>query len=279
MVRLVATVLLSAFFVIGHTVNVDAQRRNRRARRVQNSELAKSLGEIRWGWTKRQLLAHFRREIKRDFEKRIANAPGAIEEDEVRQQLRAKLSRLEDGYVEFRGRTTGHDSGFLRDEFTHNNGEALLRVRGDGSDDYYFFINDRLWKWYRAFDAAVFQGADFNQFRQALEGRYGRGKIQTGKLLKRADERRWIEWQDRKTRARAMDNTTFYGFYCLVFEERKTLSKLSSLREREPGPRNRKHALVEAVTSGDPASTHDANADIVDRVTGRIRNRQQAPKE
>ncbi|MEO0325562.1 MAG: hypothetical protein AAF447_21575, partial [Myxococcota bacterium] len=178
----------------------------------------------------------------------------------------------------FNGRASGHDSGFLRDEFTHNNGESMRRVRGENTEDFYFFIRGRLWKWYRAFDAQVFEGADFAQFRDALEGRFGPGVLRRGQLHEAAEEREWIEWRDARTRLRAVDNTTFYGFYCLVFESRDTLRRLPQLRRNRPRARQGAHPLVEQVTRepGD-APAPERHEDIIDRITGN--DRRPAPSE
>ena len=80
------------------------------------------------------------------------------------------------------------------------------------------------------------------------------------------------------SRLRAIDQTHFYGFFCLVFESKDTLGNLATLRRNVAPPRNTTHALVEAVTNGQGETANpDSNGDIVDRITGHIRNRQDAP--
>lgn len=280
--------VLASTFVVGLLAwsagDADAQRRRRRGRqpaeeRTPHSDaIAPALGEIQWGWTKRQLLEYFTRKIRAEYQPRINKARDAMTEDRLRHERDQRIRRMRESYVEFRGQTSGYDSGFLRDEFTHNNGEAMIRVRSENADDYYFFINDHLWKWYRAFDASVFEGADWEQFGQALQARFGPARERTGSLVEGGDERTWLEWQDDTTRARAIDNNTFYGFYCLVFEEKATLERLGELRRNRRRRGRNSHALVDAVTGdGDEAANPDANADIVDRITGNIRNRQDAP--
>ncbi len=278
--------VLASTFVVGLLLwsasDADAQRRRRRQRAEErtphSAAIAPALGEIQWGWSKRQLLEHFTRKIRAEYQPRINKARDAMTEDRLRHERDQRIRRMRESYIEFRGQTSGYDSGFLRDEFTHNNGEAMIRVRSENADDYYFFIRGRLWKWYRAFDAAVFQGADWQQFGEALQARFGPARERRGTLVEGGDERTWLEWQDDTTRARAIDNNTFYGFYCLVFEEKATLARLGELRRNRRRRGRSSHALVDAVTGdGDEASNPDANPDIVDRITGHIRNRQDAP--
>jgi hypothetical protein len=86
-----------------------------------------------------------------------------------------------------------------------------------------------------------------------------------------------MEWQDEHTRARVVDNTRFYGFFGLVFEDREVLGQLESLRTNRQRRGRGSHSLVDAVTSGEEAENPDANSDIVDRITGNIRRRDNAP--
>ena len=283
--RVLFGIIVSSFVagtVLWAANDADAQRRqrrqNRRVQRTPHSDaIAPALGEIQWGWSRRELLEHFTKKIRNDFQPRIHKARDAMTEDQLRHQRDQQIRRIRSSYVEFNGQTTGHDSGFLRDEFTHRNRESMLRVRSENADNYYFFIRGRLWKWYRAFDASVFQGADFDQFAASLQGRFGQGRVRSGALIEGAQERQWIEWQDDSTRARAVDNNTFYGFYCLIFEEKDTLHRLEELRTNGGRNRDQGHALVDSVISDGEETDSDTNADIADRITGNIRRREDAP--
>ncbi len=283
--RVIVGVVSSAFLVgaLAWTTDGDAQRRRRRAPRAevtpQSEAIAPALGEVRWGWSRQRLTKYFSNKIRREYQPRINKARDAMTEDALRHERDQRVRRMRRSYTEFNGRTSGHDSGFLRDEFTHNNNEAMMNVRSDNADDYYFFINGRLWKWYRAFDASVFQGADWDQFSAALQGRFGEGRTRRGALIEGGDERQWLEWQNDDTRARAIDNNTFYGFYCLVFEEKATVARLGELRTNKRRTGRRRHALVDAVTADDDVEGDDAHSDIVDRITGNIRRRQDAPED
>lgn len=238
------------------------------------------MGAIEWGWTKDQLVEHFTKQLRADYRPRIHKARDAMTADQMRHEFRTKVRRIRDSFVEFNGRTSGHDTGFLRDEFSHRNEESMVRVRGDNADDYYFFIQGRLWKWYRAFDSSVFAGADFEQFSAALSNRFGApGRSRTARIIQGGDERTWLEWQDADTRLRALDNNQFYGFYCLVFEHKDTLENLETLRRNPPQRRDRGHALVDAVTRGDEDTSSDSNSNIADRITGNIRRRENAPED
>lgn len=279
--RVILAVVVSALCASTLTVAVEAQRRGRRAARQpaapaeapQSAEISASMGDLRWGMTKDEVLNYFMSKVRERYRQPLAKATDAISEDRIRHQQDEELRRIRESYIVFNGQTTGWDVSFLRDEYTHRNQEAMLVVRDQNSQNFYFFIRGRLWKWYKAFDAAVFEGRPFEDFAQSVQGRFGPAVERSERRENRTA--RWLEWQDETSRLRAIDNTQFYGFYCLVFEEKATVANLAQLRVNAPNRGPGTHAIVDAVTSGQDTSL-DANADIVDRITGHVRVRRDA---
>jgi hypothetical protein len=278
--RVVVTTWLSVLCVVASAGPAMAQR-GRTNETPHSDAIAPALGDISWGMTKDELLGHFTKKVKDEYRPKLAKAPGAIEEQRLRHQMTEEIRRIRESYVEFTGRTTGWDVSFLRDEFTHRNGESMLVVKDGRAQNFYFFINNRLWKWYRAFNQEVFANASFDEFAAALQARFGKARERRGAVHEGASEKHWLEWQNDNTRLRAIDETTFYGFYCLVFEDKDVLSRLDELRTHQRARRDDGHSLVESVTveEGDGSGGGDANRDIVDRITGKIRRREQAPEE
>lgn len=270
-------------------VGVEAQR-GRRARpqpaaqqqaAPQSAAIAESLGELRWGMEPRAVHQHFQKQIREEFRVRLAKAPGILEEERIRHEMEERLRQLRESYVRFDGERTGWDLSFLTNEFTHGNRESMLVYRDGNSQNFYFFIQGRLWKWYKAFDASVFEGQPFEQFARAVQGRFGPAVERRGRLVENGPEQQWLEWQDETTRLRAIDQTRFYGFYCLVFEDKATLSRLASLRTNTIDTSNQGHSLVESVIlpeGEDAAEGGGEHADIVDRITGNIRRRPEQPQ-
>jgi hypothetical protein len=242
-----------------------------------SAEIGKSMGDLKWGTDREELIKKFTDEIREKYKPLIAKATGAIEEDKLRGQMRAELGKIRSSVVEFNGTKTGLDASFLKSEFTHHNAESMFAVNDTNSQNYYFFFNNKLWKWYKAFNAEAFQGKKFDQFADALQSRYGKAAAREGELSPGQGKQRWLEWQDGGSRLRAVDNNQFYGFYCLVFEDKKTLTHLADLRKNKPDMQQKGHVLVDSVTSGE-AGPNDGNPDIIDRITGKIRHRQDAPE-
>ena len=154
----------------------------------------------------------------------------------------------------------------------------MLVIKDDNSQNFYFFIGGRLWKWYKAFDAAVFPADNFGTFSTAVQKKFGTARDAEGELRPGAGKRHWLEWQDDKTRLRAVDETDFYGFYSLVFEDKGTLDNLARLRSNEGEPEKKGHSVVESVTADIDGRELGRRPNIVDRITGKIREREDAPE-
>jgi hypothetical protein len=234
------------------------------------SALVQSMGDIQWGWTPKQVYRHLKKNIEASYREPISKTTDAIEEDRLRHKMAEETAQIRDSYFEFDGTPSAYDSGYLKGEFTHKNGESLLRVRTKNTQDYFFFIHDRLWKRYRAFDSSVFEGASFAEFGRALQQRYGKAKQHSGTLVPGDEPTQWYEWREPSVLARAVDNNEFYGFYCLILEDPKTVARLDQLRKNEPEPTQASGTLVDLVVD---ESNDDQNADIADRITGEIRHR------
>jgi hypothetical protein len=269
MQRCSSLAFLAAFgLVIGTGVYADTGSASKKAR----SALERSMGDIQWGWTPKQVYRHLKKTIEDSYREPIAKTTDAIAEDRLRHKMAEDTREIRDSYFEFDGTPSAYDSGYLRGEFTHKNTESLLRVRTKNTQDYFFFINDRLWKRYRAFDASVFEGATFAEFGKALQQRYGRAKKKKGVLQSGGATTEWYEWKEPRILARAVDNNEFYGFYCLILEDPKTVARLSKLRKNVPDQPDQKDTLVDMVAEGEGS---DQNADIADRITGEIRRRDE----
>jgi hypothetical protein len=235
-----------------------------------SAEIAKSMEDYKWGMSKDDVQKKLIDAVKEKYRPLVAKTKDPVEEDRLRTAAADEMKRIRDSYVEFKGTSTGWDVSFLKGEFTHGNNESMIVQRDKNSQNFYFFINGKLWKWYKAFDAEVFKAGDFSGFADAVQRRFGPAKDASGELAPGAGNRHWLEWQDDSTRLRAVDQSDFYGFYCLVFEERETVSNLAKLRSHTREVASKQNSVIDAVTAPverDP----DAQPDVVDRITGKNR--------
>lgn len=252
------------------------KRKGKRAKKDEaptSAQIAPALGDIEWGMTQRQLTQQLINRVKETYRPLVAKTRDVVEEDRLREEARVKIKAIKDSLVEFDGRSTGWDASFLRNEFTHNNGEAMLVTRDENSQNYFFFIDGKLWKWYKAFEASAFKVRDFKGFSRVVQGKFGRAKRAKGKDASGRTTKS-LEWQDADTSLRAVDQTRFYGFYSLVFAEKQTQERLAVLRTEKGDRGPKRHALVDSVVT-DEGFGDDQSPDIVDRITGKRRARRE----
>lgn len=234
--------------------------------------IAQELGTLRWGINHEQVLEYFRQMIRASYAPRMRNL-GQVEQYRMVEQRDAEIRAVERTYVVFDG-VPAHrrwDTSFVGEEYTHNNNESMLVYEDQrGNREFFFFINDRLWKRVQARNTA---GARINldDFATQLETIFGAGRrVMDGPRL------RTVEWRDETTRLHVVDATTFYNAFCLIYEESATLAQLPTLRRNVPSAPTRTAVAVSAAVPETGNTTGDANADIVDRITGKIRRVQGA---
>jgi hypothetical protein len=272
------TFTASLFAVSGVTQPRRGAARGRRPAAQANvpptsEQIARELGALRWGMTHDQVLEHFRQQIRASYVPRMKNL-GQVEQFRLNDERQREIRRVEQSYLSFDGNVNNRrwDSSFIGDEYTHNNNESMLLYEdARGNREFFFFINDRLWKRVQARNT---NGAriDFSNFATQIEAIFGPGRrVLDGTRLTT------VEWTDPTTKLHLADFTTFYSTFCLVYEDIATLGQLATLRLNAPTKVARRSAVtLDLSTPNTGAVTGDNAANIADRITGKIRVVQNA---
>lgn len=237
-----------------------------------STRIEQELQPLRWGVTHAQVIEYFRQRIRGEFAPRAKNL-GQIELFRLNSERDAQIRRIEQTYVEFDGAQPHRawDQSHIGEEYTHNNNESMLvYADAQGNREFFFFINDHLWKRARE-RRLVGVTSSFDQFADQLDALFGTGRRRmNGRRLESVD------WRDDTTHLRVHDQRTFYDLFLFVYEDSATLGNLATLRRNVPTKN------VRAAAQGDRAQPEvgnvsaDPNADIVDRITGKIRRVQGA---
>ena len=189
--------------------------------------IAQELGGVRWGMSKGDVIKALKAQIRAEFEQRIKVERDIMRQDALYQEANEQYRRLSENYVSFEGKKSGWDVSPVGREFTHGNRETMLVVTRRGSRDMYFFIQGRLWKWYRELTPDSLNVEDPADGLTVLRTRFGTGKTQTER---RTDSNLVFEgttWTDGATRVTAMLRG---GDTCLIFEDVRTIEQLAVLR-------------------------------------------------
>lgn len=190
-------------------------------------EIEKALGELRWGLSKADVVKLLKARVRVEFEQRVKVERDILRQDSLYREAQERAQRVSENYVSFDGQKTGWDVSPIRAEFTHGNRESMMVVTGNGSRDLYFFIQDKLWKWYRELTPAPGEAQDPDRTLAALEQRLGPGKTQKERRSESNMTLPGKSWTDGTTRVTTLRRG---NDACVVYEDLATLSQLGVLR-------------------------------------------------
>jgi hypothetical protein len=193
--------------------------------------IEESLGGLKWGMNQNALFALLKHRIRIDFEKQIKAERDIVRQDALYQEAKQRYSSARENVIDFDGRKTGWDVSPLVDEFRHGSDESLLVTDGEPAREHYFFIQGRLWKWYRELKPAAWDGAaaDYARLAARLRSDFGAGKPQKVRLDEGGAPLTGVVFEDDRTRVTLMKRGSEL---CLVYEHRATLDHLDTLRAR-----------------------------------------------
>ena len=189
--------------------------------------IGQSLGALRWGMSKADVIKLLKEQIRADFERRIKVERDIMRQDALYQEAQDRARRFSENVVAFDGQKTGWDVSPIAKEFTHGNRETMLVVAGKGSRDMYFFIQGRLWKWFRELSPEAVGASDPDAALERLSRNFGKGRAQQDRRDEANVAYPGTTWSDGTTRVTALrrGNDT-----CLIFEDQNTLDHLAVLR-------------------------------------------------
>jgi hypothetical protein len=206
--------------------------------------ITQALGALRWGMSKADLVKQLKAQIRADFEQRIKVERDIMRQDAIYQESKERARRLGEDYVSFDGGKSGWDVSPIAGEFTRDNREAMLVVTGKGTRDLYFFIQGKLWKWYRELDR---EALDASYSSDALTKRFGKGKPQRARVDDSNEPFPGTTWSDGDTRVTVMRRGIEL---CMIFEDMRTLESLDKLRFHAQAS-GRKSTVVDMILMSD----------------------------
>lgn len=214
------------------------------------SKIADSMGDLRWGMSEHEVVAFAQRQIGERYAAQIKKAD-ASKQGKLREQMKREQAEVEKSRVEFEGKKSRWDGSPIAGEFHYGNQESMLTTKDEGAQNYYFFRDGQLWKWFKAVD----QKGDFKKFSSAVESKFGKGRSKKGEVVPGQGETQWLEYLDRQSRLRATENKR--GGFALIYEDMAAVREMASLRPAKPtrlagGDDDEEPAAVKSTTkSGD----------------------------
>jgi hypothetical protein len=278
---------LSLFFLFGLTVESTAQSKKaaKKAKKavVQKPKkelvaskqtvegIDKLMGGFKWGMPSAEVIAKLEKNLRAVLEPDVKKLhQDILAQDRARKEMLAKLEELKKSYVQFTGKKTTWEVSMIDKEFAHKNNESMAVVWEKTDRRFYFFHNDKLWKIFLAFNSDQFADKTFEDFAQVMETRFGKAERKFTPTMKGDAKMDHLAWPAAgKTLMRAIDNTGFYGSFCLVLIEKDEWKNVRAGRKVNSPKKEYTDPLVDAVTKDGEETGADSEHDIVDRITGK----------
>jgi hypothetical protein len=238
---------------------------------AQQRSMGELAGKFKWGMSEEQVWKVVEDQVHAKYKDLIAKETDMSKQDDLRLKEREEVQKTHASLVKFEGQKTGWDVSIVDKEFVQRNDEAMITVWEKDQRRFLFFWHNKLYKQFIAFDAQhpIFKGKSFDDFVHLIEGRYGQSAMKFSQMKTKDDMVvDHIEWPaSGDYQLWAIDQSSFYGNFCLKLFNPKTeaeLDKLHSAKDKRPSS----NALIDAVTKPDSVEG-DKNADVVDEVLGK----------
>ena len=206
--------------------------------------LAELYGGFKFGMTKDEVIAVFSKQLDERYDDKIKQTTDIAAQDRLRRDKKNEISRLQQSYVAFDGtKSSPWDVSIVEGEFAHNTGEAMLErwenQNGKNQRRFFFFYEGKLWKMFVSLDVSILpeDKKNFATFRSVMEGKYGPGDVERGRIIWRTDE----------FEARAIDKLKSYDALALVIEDARVRPQVVAIREAKAPPPHETSSVIKAV--------------------------------
>jgi hypothetical protein len=227
-------------------------------------KLAELYAGFKFGMTKDEVIGVLKKQLDQSYDEKLKATTDVTAQDRLRSEKRGELARISQSYISFEGRRTGWDVSIIEDEFAHNTGESMFeRWENSGGKNqrrFFFFHDGRLWKMFVSLDVSILPAdkKNFETFEKVMQGQYGTGDVEPGRITWRTDE----------FHVRALDKLKTYDALALVIEDPRVKNALVSIREAKAPPKKETSAVIKAVVDTDKSDHPDVkqNSGAVDAV-------------
>jgi hypothetical protein len=225
--------------------------------------LGELMGQYKFGMSKEEVLGILGKQLDAKYHEKIEGTTDTYAQDQLRKEKKKEMSRLAANWVVFNGKRTGWDVSLVEDEFAHNTGEAML-VQWENQDGknqrrFFFFSGGQLYKMFISLDTSAWpeETRNFATFRQSMEGRYGGGEVEEGR----------ITWRAGEFEVRALDKLRTYSALCLVIYNPTVAKELEAKRTDSAPPATSSSGIIDAVIDdGNSRPDIRVNGDTVEAV-------------
>ena len=211
---------------------------------------------LRWGLTLQQVAKIYDDEFDAQYAPIYKRTDPGVEMQSIDAELADKKALMRRMRVDFGVTPTGVDQGPLKGEYSYNNGESMTRTQlAGGTQRFFFFFNDKLWKIYDEYKLGSKLGTNWSAAVSALTELFGGPpKLTPADQTKRYDEAVWVT---QSTHIRAL-NREDQKIVAVVFADRSIQDDLASHRPNHLGTPDAMDSTVRDATTHEPAAAPKA---------------------
>jgi hypothetical protein len=201
---------------------------------------------LRFGLSLEGLAALYDKTFDEEFLPLYKKAQPGTEMDALDEELKQKKAFLRRSRILFGGTPTGVDYSALKGEYSYANGESMGHITlRSGTERYFFFFSDKLWKVYdeHKLTKGGTLGENFDEALKILAKRFGAPPKRIAANFEAGQSFDEGLWADPEKYIRAVDRGNVLG---MVYIEKATQDSLASHRKNKP---QNLHAMDSDVTS------------------------------
>ncbi len=215
---------------------------------------------LHWGLSLQQVAKIYDDEFDAQYRPIYQRTDPGIEMQSLDSEVSEKKALIRRSRVDFGATPTGVDQGPLKGEYSYNNGESLAHAQlAGGTQRFFFFFNDKLWKVYDEYKLGTKLGTNFSAAVAAMtELLGGQPKMlpadpQQGRSFDEA------VWATPAMQIRAI-NREYQKIVAIAYADRSIQDDLASHRPNRLGNANAVDSQVREATSREPDTTSKSSS-------------------
>lgn len=219
-----------------------------------------SPSRLRWGLSLQQVAKIYDDEFDIQYRPVYKATEPGVDSQSLDAEVGEKKALIRRTRIDFGTTPTGVDQGPLKGEYSYNNGESMARTMlAGGTQRFFFFFNDKLWKVYDEYKLGTKLGTNWQSAVAALSELFGgEPKMQPAD---QSHGRAFDEavWNTTSTQIRAI-NRDYQKIVAVVFADRSIADDLASHRPNRLGNANAMDSTVRDATAKDSEPAADKPA-------------------
>ena len=242
----------------------------------QVSPYAELLEDLSWDIAHSTVVSSYEKRIWKHFTDKKKEIEDTIEIERLRKRTVKDVAEMRGKYIEFKVGVQAYKVSIIEAEFKTGTGESMFRIDDSEAQRYYFFIHDKLWKIFIAYNVSYVRGKAFLTYSKEMVAKFGKftgHKTEIRRVGKQLEEvLSEVVWEDEEYRVRLVDRTPFFGTYTLVIGNPKVEDRISELRGEIAGLEQSEEQIdptVKSLLVGiEESSDVDQDEDILDQIIG-----------